>query len=136
MFGGKLLRFKILLQSFPALLDDPGVPDDLLSFGLSGVTEYVFFLEHFPEVCPVSYAVAYVLTNLVFFGVTVAAQELIEERLVLLGHFVSPSFLFPTLFITMHVGCLNGMLCLSRPLRPPWGLLERMASSPLAPQTG
>ena len=58
MFGGELVGFKILVQPFPTLLDDPGVPDDLLSFGLSGVTEHVFFLEHFPEVCPVSYAVA------------------------------------------------------------------------------
>ncbi len=74
MFGGKLLRFKVLVQPFPALLDDPRVPNDLLSFGLSGVTEYVFFLEHFPEVCPVSYAVAYVLTNLVFLSVTIIAE--------------------------------------------------------------
>jgi hypothetical protein len=39
--------------------------------------------------------VTYVLTNLVFFGVTVAAEEPIEERFVLLGHFKSPSLSFP-----------------------------------------
>src|SRR5215210_8411980 len=125
MFGGELLGFKILVQSFPALLDDPGIPDDLVPFVLSGVAEYILLLEHFPEVCPVSYAVAYVLTNLVLFGVTVAAQEPIEERLILLGHFKSPSLSFPYTFLLPSMDLFKRWPCLSRPLRPPWGSSER-----------
>src|ERR687894_561929 len=102
MLGGKLVGVEVLFQSFPALLDDPGVPDDLVSFVLSGVAEYILLLEHFPEVCPVSYAVAYVLTNLVLLRVTAATQEPIEERLILLGHFKSPSLSFPTPVFTAY----------------------------------
>src|SRR5919107_1373000 len=103
MFGDKLVGVEVLFQSFPALLDDPRVPDDLVSFVLSGVAEYILLLEHFPEVCPVSYAVAYVLTNFVLLRVTAAAtQEPIEERLILLGHFKSPSLSFPTPVFTAY----------------------------------
>src|SRR5215207_7224890 len=130
IFGGKLVGVEVLFQSFPALLDNPGVSDDLVSFVLSGVAEYILLLEHFPEVCPVSYAMTYVLTDLVFFGVTVAAQEPIEERLILLGHLNLLPSLFPTLFYYRACDYSNGWLCLSRPLRPTYGSLARRDFDP------